>query len=66
MLPNLPDPRTADPVVDAYREGIDMSLVGENLKLSHAKRVEKAETFIRSLDSIRGIANQRPNETNPE
>lgn len=62
MLPNLPDPRTPDPVVDAYRAGIDMSLVEENLRLSHAQRVEKAETFIRSLDAIRGIAMKRINE----
>ena len=61
MLPNLPDPRAPDPVVDAYRDGIDMSLVEENLKLSHAQRVEKAEEFIRSLDAIRGIAKQQSN-----
>lgn len=63
MLSNLPDPRTPDPVIAAYFDGIDMSLVEENLKLSHAQRVEKAETFIRSLDAIRGIANQRQNQT---
>ena len=63
MMPNLPDPRTPDPVIDAYRDGIDMSLVEENLKLSHAQRVEKAEAFIRSLDAIRGIASQQSNRS---
>ncbi len=59
-IPSLPPAETSDPVVDAYLPGIDLSLIDENLKLKPAERIAKAERFVRSLDSVRGLAQPAP------
>jgi len=59
-IPTLPPAGTVDPVVDAYLPGIDLSLIDENLKLTPAQRIAKAERFVRSLDSVRGLAQPAP------
>lgn len=35
-----------DPVVEAYRAGIDFSLVRENLKLTHEERIRKHDRML--------------------
>jgi hypothetical protein len=47
----------ADPVIDAYKPGIDVSLLDENLKLTPDERVRKLQDFVDFLDRIRGAAN---------
>lgn len=40
MFANLP-PLEPDPVIDAYKRDIDVSLIRENLRLTHQQRLEK-------------------------
>ena len=57
-IPQLAPPHLTDPVIDAFRADIDTSLIEQNLKLTPAQRIRKAERFIRSLDKVRGLARQ--------
>ena len=61
-VPMLPSANAFDPVVDAYLSGIDLSLIDENLRLTPEQRVKKAERFVRSLDSVRGLAQSNRGE----
>jgi hypothetical protein len=45
-----------DPVIEAYKEGIDMSLVRENLKLTPDQRIRRMLRFIEDAEKIRGAA----------
>ena len=49
----------SDPVIDAFKEGIDMSLVRENLKLSPDQRMRRMLRFIEDSEQIRGAARHR-------
>jgi hypothetical protein len=42
-----------DPVVDAYKPGIDRSLLRENLKLTPEERIRKLAAFVRFTTSLR-------------
>ena len=48
----LAPPDVYDPVVDAYKKGVDQTLLEENLKLTPAQRAEKFEDFMRFLAEI--------------
>ena len=45
-----------DPVIEAYKQDVDRTLLRENLKLTPAHRVEKLQRFMRDLMAIRGVA----------
>lgn len=45
-----------DPVIDAYKKGVDRTLLREKLKLTPSQRVEKLQAFMRAFASIRGVA----------
>ncbi len=45
--------RTEDPVVRAYMQGVDRSLLRENLKLTPAERLEKLVRFSSFATSLR-------------
>ena len=42
-----------DPVVEAYKNGVDRSLLIENLRLTPAQRAEKFQDFMAFLEEIR-------------
>jgi hypothetical protein len=42
-----------DPVVEAYKKGIDRTLIRENLKLSVTERFRKAMALARFADEMR-------------
>jgi hypothetical protein len=44
---------TKDPVVEAYKSGIDRTLIRENLKLSVEDRFRKAMALARFADEMR-------------
>jgi len=47
------DPEDRDPVVEAYKVGIDKTLFRENLKLSVEERFRKAMALQRFADELR-------------
>lgn len=53
-----PNPITLepDPVIEAYKAGIDVTLIDENLKLTVDQRIRKLCDFMRGLDRLRGTA----------
>jgi hypothetical protein len=48
-----PSSLTPDPVVEAYKGGIDRTLIRENLKLSVEDRFRKAMALARFADEMR-------------
>jgi hypothetical protein len=55
---------TPDPVVDAYKAGIDLTLIRENLKRSPEERVRALEQLQAFAEELRraGKALRRPDE----
>ena len=53
---DYPPPDFYDPVIEAYKKGMDRTLLIENLRRPVEERWARYEHFIRSLDEIRGIA----------
>jgi len=45
-----------DPVVDAYKGGVDRTLLRENLKLTPDERLRKLANMMRSLTEVRAAA----------
>jgi hypothetical protein len=45
-----------DAVVDAYKPGVDQTLLIENLRLTPEERLRKLESFVAGLIRIRGLA----------
>ena len=43
----------SDPVIEAYKKDIDRTLLRENLKLTPAQRLQKLQSAVRSLVSLR-------------
>jgi hypothetical protein len=50
--------RVKDPVVDAYRDGVDMTLVEENLRLSIEDRFRKWMELQRFAEELRRAREQ--------
>ena len=55
--------RYRDPVVEAYKPGVDRALLRENLKLTPAQRLEKLVSFSAFAATLRE-AGQRARRTN--
>jgi hypothetical protein len=49
----LPVSLDADPVIDAYKKGVDRTLLSENLKLTVTERVEKMTSALRFAEAVR-------------
>jgi len=49
-----------DPVVEAYKRDVDRTMLRENLRLSVQSRIQKAESFHRSIDGWRGAGMPAP------
>ena len=43
----------ADPVIEAYKEGVDRTLLRENLKLTTTERVDKMIAALRFAEAVR-------------
>ncbi|OFW05131.1 MAG: hypothetical protein A3I61_10195 [Acidobacteria bacterium RIFCSPLOWO2_02_FULL_68_18] len=48
-----------DPVIEAYKQDVDRTLLRENLKLTPEQRLEKFVAFMAFLDGVRGAARRR-------
>jgi hypothetical protein len=59
--PRHPSSHDPDPLVDAYKAGIDRSLLRENLKLTPEERIRKLAAFVRFTARLRQ-AGRRLNE----
>lgn len=53
------EPTGLDAVIEAYRAGIDESLLRENLALTHTERVLRFQAHHDSLAALRGLARRR-------
>ena len=51
--------RTADPVIEACKKGIDRTLIRENLKLTPDERLRRLEAFVRDLERLRAAMTRR-------
>ena len=47
------EPLEPNPVIEAYKKGIDRTLIRENLKLSHEERLLKLMQLQRFADELR-------------
>lgn len=53
-------PEIDDPVIAAYRQHVDRSLLRENLKLTHEQRLMKLQAFLAFADELRRAGSQGP------
>ena len=51
-----------DPVIEAYKKDVDVSLLRENLKLTPAQRLERFSRIYASVLHLRGAARRKPVE----
>jgi hypothetical protein len=47
------DARWTDPVIEAYKRGVDRTLLRENLRLTPEERLLKLQDFVRFLSEVR-------------
>jgi len=47
------DPIPIDPVIEAYKQGVDRTLLVENLRLSVDARMENLQSVVRFLEEVR-------------
>jgi hypothetical protein len=47
--PKNPDEPYRDPVVDAFKAGVDVTLLDRNLRLTPTQRLEQLQTFVAFL-----------------
>ena len=47
-----------DPVVQAYKNDVDVTLLRENLKLTVEQRIDRLQDFANFIEEIRGSARQ--------
>lgn len=48
-----PAPLAADPTIEAYKPGVDRTLLRENLRLTTAERVTKMIAALRFAEAVR-------------
>ena len=56
LLRGLPPADTIDPVVEAYKPGIDRGLIRESLKLTIEQRLRRFQSFLESREAWKGAA----------
>jgi hypothetical protein len=53
-----------DPVIEAYKQGVDMTLVRENLKLTPDQRLQQLQSAVNSYEElVRNRSTLRPRRT---
>jgi hypothetical protein len=50
---DLAPPDYCDPVIEAYKQGVDRTLLRENLKLTVQERLEQFERFMEFYEELR-------------
>ena len=55
----LRNPRPGSRIEAAQKQGVDLTLLIEQLRLSPAQRVERMEGLLREMESVRGAARRR-------
>jgi hypothetical protein len=51
--PNAPSTEQyRDPVIEAYKSGVDRTLIRENLKLTHQQRLEALQSWMRTIEAL--------------
>ena len=53
---HLPPADYHDPVIEAYMQDVDVTLLRENLKLTVDERIRKFENFMRFISEAKGAA----------
>lgn len=53
------EPILPDPVIEAYKAGIDQTLISENLKLTYEERLVKLMQLQRFADELQRVARER-------
>ena len=48
-----------DPVIEAYKRDVDVTLLDENLKLGVAERLRKLQAVVEALEEVRAGAGER-------
>jgi len=48
-----------DPVIEAYKRDVDVTLLDENLKLGVAERLRKLQAVVEALEKVRTGAGER-------
>ena len=54
----LPSPVATDPLLEAYKKGVDRTLLRENLKLTPAERAEQLVNFMAAIAALREAEEQ--------
>jgi len=52
-MSRLPPDLPPDPVIEAYKKDVDVTLIRENLKLTHEERARKLMALQRMADELR-------------
>ena len=55
----LDGPPAPDPVVDAYKPGVDWTLLDRNLRLSPTERIEQLQRFVAFLVDVNEAGRHR-------
>ncbi len=48
-----------DPVIEAYKRDVDVTLLDENLKLGVAERLRKLQAVVEGMEQVRAGARER-------
>ena len=59
-------PTTADPVIEEYKKHVDVSLLRENLKLTHEQRLQKLIDFLEFLQEVKRAGERARKKTESE
>jgi hypothetical protein len=57
-MSRLPEDLPPDPVIEAYKKGVDMTLVRENLKLTYTERALKLMELQRTAEELRRVGRE--------
>lgn len=57
--PDVPVSLAPDPVIEAYKRDVDVTLLDENLKLDVAGRMRKLQEFVDAVEELRAGARAR-------
>lgn len=57
--PDVPVSLAPDPVIEAYKGDVDVTLLDENLRLDVAGRMRKLQGFVDALEELRAGARER-------
>jgi hypothetical protein len=56
----LDQPLEPDPVIEAYKKDVDVTLLLANLELTYAERLRRLQSACDFLERVRGAAGRRP------